>query len=325
MKRREFITLAGGAAAALPIAARAQKPVMPLIGWLCSGSPDTWALYVAAFRRGLKETGYVEGQNVLIEYRWADDHNERLQTLAADLIGRRVAVIAANTPAVPVAKAATTTIPIVFMTSADPVAAGLVNSLNRPGGNLTGVTTLYVELAPKRLELLRELVPTASKIALLVNPTSSTTGAQLRDLETATHALGLEFNVQHASNEGDIDSAFAAFVQYRADALVVATDPFFLSRLDLIVARARRDAIPAFYHNRDFTAAGGLMSYGSSFTDAAHQVGIYTGQVLKGAKPAEMPVVQPTKFDLVINLRTAKALGLNVPSALLARADEVIE
>jgi putative tryptophan/tyrosine transport system substrate-binding protein len=325
MQRRGFMMLIGGAAAVWPVAARAQKPAMPVIGWLCSGSPDTWALYVTAFRRGLKETGYIEGQNLLIEYRWADDHNERLPTLAAELIGRQVAVIAANTPAVPVAKAATTTIPIVFMTSADPVAAGLVTSLNHPGGNLTGVTTLYVELAPKRLELLREMVPTASKIALLVNPTSSTTGAQLRDLETATQALGLKLNVQRASNEGDIDAAFTAFVQYGADALVVATDPFFLSRLDLIVARAKRDAIPAFYHNRDFTAAGGLMSYGSSFTDAAHQVGIYTGQVLKGAKPAEMPVVQPTKFDLVINLKTAKTLRISVPPALLARADEVIE
>lgn len=325
MDRRTFITFIGGTAAVWPVAARAQKTPMPVIGWLCSGSPDAWALYVTAFRRGLKESGYVEGQNVLIEYRWADDDNERLPTLAADLIGRRVAVIAANTPAILVAKAASATIPIVFMTSADPVAAGLVASLNRPGGNLTGVTTLYVELAPKRLELLRELVPAASKIALLVNPTSPTTGAQLRDLETATRALGLQLHVQRASNEGDIDSAFIAFVQYGAEALVVATDPFFLSRRDLIVARAGRDAIPAFYHNRDFIAAGGLMSYGSSFTDAAHQVGIYTGQVLKGTKPAEMPVVQPTKFDLAINLKTAKTLGLTVSPALLARADEVIE
>jgi putative ABC transport system substrate-binding protein len=324
MERRTFITVLG-ATATWPLAARAQKLAMPVIGWLCSGSPDTWAIYVTSFLRGLNETGYVEGRNVFIEYRWADDHNERLPALADDLIRRQVAVIAANTPAVPVVKAATTTIPIVFMTSADPVAAGLVVSLNRPGGNLTGVTTLYVELAPKRLELLRELVPTASKIALLVNPTSSTTAAQLGDLETATHALGLELNVQHASNEGDIDSAFTAFAQYRADALVVATDPFFLSRHDLIVARARRDALPAFYHNRDFTSAGGLMSYGSSFTDAARRVGIYTGRILKGEKPADLPVVQPTKFELVINLKTAKALGLTVPPTLLARADEVIE
>jgi putative ABC transport system substrate-binding protein len=325
MRRREFIATLGSAAAAWPVVARAQQPATPVIGWLCSGSPDTWAIYVTAFLRGLNETGYVEGRNVFIEYRWADDHNERLPTLAADLIRRKVAVIAANTPAVPVVKAATTTIPIVFMTSADPVAAGLVASLNRPGGNLTGVTTLYVELTPKRLELLRELVPTASKIALLVNPTSSTTEAQLLDLQTATNTLGLQFYVQHASNERDIDLAFTAFVRYGADALVVATDPFFLSRRDLIVARAKRDALPAFYHNSDFTSAGGLMSYGSSFTDAARRVGIYTGRILRGEKAADLPVVQPTKFELVINLKTAKALGLTVPPTLLTRADEVLE
>jgi putative ABC transport system substrate-binding protein len=325
MRRREFIAALGSAAAAWPVVARAQQPATPVIGWLCSGSPDTWAIYVTAFLRGLNETGYVEGRNVFIEYRWADDHNERLPTLAADLIRRKVAVIAANTPAVPVVKAATTTIPIVFMTSADPVAAGLVASLNRPGGNLTGVTTLYVELTPKRLELLRELVPTASKIALLVNPTSSTTEAQLLDLQTATNTLGLQFYVQHASNERDIDLAFTAFVRYGADALVVATDPFFLSRRDLIVARAKRDALPAFYHNSDFTSAGGLMSYGSSFTDAARRVGIYTGRILRGEKAADLPVVQPTKFELVINLKTAKALGLTVPPTLLTRADEVLE
>jgi len=325
MQRRDFIVLLGGGEAAWPVTVRAQQKLLPVVGWLCSGSPDTWAIYVAAFLRGLSETGYVEGRNVFVEYRWADDHNERLPALAADLVRRQVAVVAANTPAAPVAKAATTEIPIVFMTSADPVAAGLVASLSRPGGNLTGVTTLYVELAPKRLELLRELVPAASKIALLVNPTSSTAEAQLRNFRTASQTLGLQLYVQHSSNEHDIDSAFTAFAQYGADALVVANDPFFLSRRDLIVARARRHAIPAFYNSRDFVSAGGLMSYGSSFTDAARQLGIYTGRILKGEKPADLPVVQPTKFELVINLKTAKTLGLTVPPSLLTRADEVIE
>ena len=245
--------------------------------------------------------------------------------MAADLVRRQVAVVTANTPAVPVAMAATTTIPIVFMTSADPVATGLVTSLNRPGGNLTGVTTLFMELGPKRLELLREVVPTATALALLVNPSIPNAEAQLRGLLEAARTLGLEPHVLRASTERDIDAAFETLVEQGANALVVANDPFFISRRDLIVAQAARNALPAIYFSREFITAGGLMSYGSSFTNASREVGIYTGQILKGAKPAELPVMQPTKFELVINLKTAKALGLTVSSGVLAIADEVIE
>jgi putative ABC transport system substrate-binding protein len=258
MRRREFITLVGGAAA-WPIVASAQQPTMPVIGYLCSTTPDAWAINVAAFRQGLSETGYVEGRNVLIEYRWAEDHYERLPTLAADLVGRQVSAVAANTPAVPVAKAATTTIPIVFMTSADPVAAGLVASLNRPGGNLTGVTTLFVQLGPKRLELLRELVPTASVIALLVNPANPTVAeTHTKGLQAAAHTLGLQLSVLRASTERDIDTAFANFVQQGVAALLIANDPFFVSRRDQIVAQAAHNALPAIYFDRDFVAAGAL-------------------------------------------------------------------
>jgi putative ABC transport system substrate-binding protein len=289
MKRREFITLLGGAAVAWPLAAHAQQPAMPVIGYLCSTSPEAWATNVSAFRQGLSETGYVEGHNVLIEYRWAEDHYERLPTLAADLV------------------------------------AGLVASLNRPGGNLTGVTTLYVESGPKRLELLRELVPTATTIALLVNPTNPYAEAQSRDLQAAARTLGLQLYVLRASTDHDIDTAFAASVKQGANALLVANDPYWGSRRDQIVAQAARNAIPTIYFQREFITAGGLMSYGTSLTNASRQVGIYTGQILKGAKPADLPVMQPTKFELVINLKTAKALGLTITPQLLARADEVIE
>jgi putative ABC transport system substrate-binding protein len=326
MRRREFITLLGIAVGAWPLKSHAQQPTVPVVGYLCSTTPDAWAINVAAFRQGLEETGYVEGRNVLIEYRWAEDHYERLPTLAADLVSRQVAVVAANTPAAPVAKAATTTIPVVFLTSVDPVAAGLVASLNRPGGNVTGVTTLFVESGPKRLELLRELAPTASVIALLVNPANPTVAeTHTEGLQTAAHTLGLQLVILRASTARDIDTAFANFVQQGVAALLVANDPLFVSRRDQIVAQAARNSLPAVYFNRLFITAGGLMSYGSSITDASRQHGIYTGQILKGAKPADLPVMQPTKFELIINLKTSKALGLTVPLSLLGRADEIIE
>jgi putative ABC transport system substrate-binding protein len=291
-----------------------------------AATADAWAINVAAFRQGLSDAGYVEGRNVHIEYRWAEDYYERLPTLAADLVSRQVAVIAANTPAVPVAKAATTTIPIVFMTSTDPVAAGLVASLNRPGGNLTGVTTLFVQLGPKRLELLRELVPTASVIALLVNPANPTVAeTHTKGLQAAARTLGLQLSVLRASTERDIDTGFENFVQQGVAALLIANDPFFVSRRDQIVAQAAHTALPAIYFDRDFVTAGGLISYGTSLTNASRQVGIYIGQILKGAHPADLPVQAPTKYELVINLKTARALGLAVPHSLLSRADELID
>jgi len=324
VRRRELMLLLAGMMTAMRVL-RAEQKAVPVVGWLCSGLPDAWAIYVAAFRQGLGDAGYVEGRNVLIEYRWAEDHYERLPILAADLVRRQVAVLAANTAAVPVAKAATSTIPIVFMTSADPVATGLVSSLNRPGGNLTGVTTLAMDLGPKRLELLHELVPTATAIALLRNPSIPNAEVQLRDLQEAARTLGLQLRVLRASTDRDIDTVFATLVQQRADALLVANDPFFVSRRDQIVAQAARNALPAIYFFRDFVTAGGLMSYGPSFTNASRQIGIYVGKILNGTKPADLPVQQPTTFELVVNLNTAKALGLTVPPSILARADEVIE
>ena len=328
MRRRDFITLIGTAAAAWPLAARAQQPVMPVIGFLGSASPELSANLVRAFREGLSETGYVEGRNITIEYRWAGGQNDRLPALAADLVRRRVSVLAApaSTPAALAAKAATATIPVLFLVGTDPVAAGLVASLARPGGNVTGVTNLNTELGPKRLELLRELIPTAKIIALLVNPTSPFIAENIsKDLQLTARTLGLELHILNASTERDFDTVFATFAQLRADALVIAPDAMFISRSEQLGALTLQHAVPAITQFREFAAAGGLMSYGGSFTEAARQVGVYAGRILKGEKPTDLPVQQSTKAELIINLKTAKALGLAVPRELLARADELIE
>ena len=327
LRRREFITLLGGVAS-WPLAARAQQPGMPVIGFLGSSSPDLFARPLSAFRQGLNETGYVEGRNVTIEYRWADGQNDRLPALAADLVRRQVNVIAApgSTPAALAAKAATATIPVIFQVGTDPVAAGLVASLARPAGNVTGVTNINTELVPKRLELLRELIPTANIIALLVNPTSPfITESISKDLQSATRALGLQLHILNASTEHDFDTVFATFTKLRADVLVIAPDAMFISQSEQLGALTLRHAVPAVTQFREFAAAGGLMSYGGSFTEPTRLVGVYTGRVLKGEKPADLPVMQATKVELVINLKTAKALGINVPNTLIGRADEVIE
>jgi putative ABC transport system substrate-binding protein len=328
--RRKFITLVGGAAGAAaagwPLAARAQQPAMPVIGFLNGASPAAYTPFVAAFRQGLREAGYIEGQNATIEYRWADGQYERLPALAAELIDRKVAVIAATTtPAAQAAKAATATVPIVFTTADDPVKLGLVPSINRPGGNITGISNLLVELGSKQLGLLRDLVPDITAAATLTNPSFPGAERQLADVQAAVHALGLQLVVLRASTEPEIDAAFASMVQQGCRAVVVGADPFFIARRDHIVALAARDGIPAIYSFREFALAGGLMSYGTDFRDSYRLAGIYTGRIIKGELPADLPVQRSVKFEFVLNLKTAKTLGLSVPTSMQLLADEVIE
>jgi putative ABC transport system substrate-binding protein len=327
MKRRSFITLIGGAAA-WPLAARAQQPALPVIGFLDSRSPDALTDRLRGFRQGLKDAGYVEGENVIILYRWAENQLDRLPPLGAELVRRQVAVIATTggTAVVLAAKAVTTAIPIVFLAAEDPVKLGLVASLSRPGGNLTGVNFFNTELAGKMLELLRELVPTATRVAVLINPaTVTTTETVLRDAEAAAGAMGLQIQAVRASTSREIDAAFATFVRERPDALFVAGDPFFNARRLQLAQLAGRHGLPAIYSGREFAEVGGLMTYGSDITHAYRQMGVYVGRILKGAKPADLPVVQATKFELVINHQTARMIGLTVPDKLLVAADEVIE
>jgi putative ABC transport system substrate-binding protein len=327
IRRRDFITLLGGAAAAWPLAARGQQAAMPVVGYLGSSSLEMEREFVAAFHRGLSETGYVEGRNVTFEYRWADDHNDRLRALAEELVRRRVAVIAAPgaTQSALVAKAATQSIPIVFELGIDPAETGLVASLNHPG-NLTGVSELNVDMVAKRLELLHELIPAATSIAFLGNPSNPVVaGAQTKALQAAADAMGLHLLVLNASDPSEFEGAFATLVRQRAGALLLTGDALFTGHRDQLIALAARHAVPALYQWRQFTAAGGLMSYGASRVDAFRQVGIYVGRILKGEKPADLPVQRATKIELSINLKTAKTLGVAVPLTLLARADEVIE
>ena len=326
MRRRQFITLLGGAAVASPLAARAQQQPMPVVAFVRQGSPETNARYVAAFRKGLNETGYVEGQNVTIEYHWLEQYDP-LPALMIDLVRRQVAVIAtANDVTALAAKAATATIPIVFGVGADPVQLGLVVSLARPGGNATGINFFNTEVTAKRLRLLHDLVPKAVRIAVLVNPANSVpTEATLRDVQEAAPTIGLQIQILNASTIGEIDAAFATLARDRPDALFVAGDAFFVSRRGQFATLTTVNKIPAAYGNRDHVVAGGLMSYGTDLADMHHQVGVYTGQILKGAKPADLPVLQLTKFEFVLNLKTARALGIDVPPAVLSIADEVIE
>jgi len=326
IQRREFITLLGSATAAWPLASRAQQAGMPVIGWLSSASPDGFTERLRGFRQGLKDAGYVERENVTIEYRWAENQLDRLPELAAELVRRQVAVIAAlNTVAAVAAKAASTTIPIVFSSGEDPVRLGLVVSLARPGGNATGFNQVIGEVTAKRLGLLHELVPTANRVGVLVNPADVLTETALRDVQPAARAIGLQIQVVNASTSGEIDAAFAAFVREQVDALFIGPGGVFSNRRVHIANQAMRHGIPATYSQREYPEIGGLMSYGTNLTDTFRQVGIYTGRILKGAKPADLPVVQASKFELVINAQTARLLGLTIPPGVLAIADEVIE
>jgi putative ABC transport system substrate-binding protein len=326
MRRREFVTFLGGAAVTLPLTARAQQPGMPVIGFLGTRALGDDPQLLIAFHRGLKEAGYVEGQNVAMEYRFAENQYDRLPSLAADLVRRRVAVIVANGRAAQAAKETTTTIPIAFVAGFNPVEVGLVASMNRPGGNITGVSILDVELGPKRLQLLHELVPATSVIAVLVNPNDPARAETTsNELQTAAHTLGLQLHILHASTDQDFDKVFARMVELRAGGLVIGGEPFFNSRCEQLGALTVRHAVPAIYQLRAFAVAGGLVSYGGSLTDAYRLVGNYTGQILKGEKPSELPIQQATKVEMIVNLKTAKLLGLTVPQALLGRADEVIE
>ncbi len=327
IRRRQFIAALGGAAVAWPLAVRAQQPAMPVIGFVHVASPQGYAQPLSAFLKGLSESGFVDGHNVAIEYRWAEDEVDRLPALVADLVHRQVAVIAAmSTPAALAAKAATTTIPIVFEGASDPVRLGLVASLNRPGGNVTGVTQTNVEIKSKRLQMLHELVPTASVMALLVNPADPALAeSNTKEVQAAARTLGLELHVLNATTERDFDAVFEKLIQLRAGGLVISGDPLFTSRSEQLAALAVHHAVPAIYQWRGFAAAGGLLSYGAAITDAARLAGNYIGRILKGDKPADLPVQEATKVELYINMKTAKALGLTIPLPLLGRADEVIE